>query len=138
MSNPTTERAIIDALITQLEEIDGLHGYAFPTANMHTPFFIPALKVDFNNEWGGRSGIYTGTLLIMTKIGTGTSGGEEMLDYIANTGAKSINAKLEEDITLGGVCVDVRCTGPTSDMSIVMEGEIPIMWQRFLGIEIYV
>lgn len=134
------EYAVLTAVCTTIEsEIPELHGYPFPVANMVTPFFIPSLTANYDDDWKGGIGPWKGQLIIFCKIGTGQSGGRDMLEFTSPIGTKSVHQALITNQTLGGVALNVRSTGPTDDLRIVTDSEgNPLYWSRTMGIEIYV
>lgn len=137
MTNLIAESTLLGGIIDFLEDIDGLHAYPFPVPGMVTPFCIPLLRAEYSAHYEGTSGPWTGSLLVMTKFGDGTSGGYELLDYTSPTGAKSIHAAVLTDTTMGGIAGNVRITGPEDDISLVDGPGGAKYYARRLGIEVY-
>lgn len=108
----TTEWQIVDAMVAELAELTGLHPYHAPEPSMQTPACFPLLDQDFNVDWQGGSGTIDGELMLVTQWVTGLSraGARTLADYAADTGDKSINAKLHNS-TLGGVVKSVQVRG---------------------------
>lgn len=55
-------------------------------------------------------------------------GAQENLDeYMAGSGARSVKQALESDPTLGGACADLRVTGCSGYRQFVFEGRAPLL-----------
>jgi hypothetical protein len=108
----TTEWTILDALVTQLNALTGLHAYHAPEPSMSTPAIFPLFDQDFNVSWDGQSGWIEGDLMLVTQWVPGLSraGAKVLADYAADTGDKSINAAIH-GTTLGGVVKSVHVRG---------------------------
>lgn len=107
-----TEWAILDALVTQLNTLTGLHAYHAPEPAMQTPAVFPLFDQDYNIAWDGGSGTIDGDLMVVTQWVPGLSraGAKVVADYTADSGAKSINAALH-GTSLGGVVQSVHVRG---------------------------
>lgn len=107
-----TEWEIIDALVTELNELTGLHAFHAPEPAMQTPAVFPLFDQDYNIDWNGGSGTIDGDLMVVTQWVPGLSraGARVIADYTADTGAKSINAKLH-GTSLDGLVESIHIRG---------------------------
>lgn len=107
-----TEWTILDALVTELNKLTGLHAFHAPEPNMATPAVFPLFDQDYNIAWDSGSGPIEGELMVVTQWVPGLSraGVRTIADYVADTGAKSINAKLH-GTNLNGVVQSIHVLG---------------------------
>jgi len=107
-----TEWDVLDALVGELKTLTGLHAYHAVEPSMQTPACFPLFDQDFNVDWNGGSGTIDGELMLVTQwvAGLSRAGARTLADYAADTGDKSINAKLHNS-TLGGVVKSVHVRG---------------------------
>lgn len=107
-----TEWTILEALVSELAELTGLHPYAAAEPEMVPPACFPLFDQDFNIDWDKDSGPIDGDLMVVTPWVKGLSraGYRTLADYVADSGTKSINVKLHNS-TLGGVVKAIQVKG---------------------------
>lgn len=136
-----TEHEIVSALVTRLGTLEGLTALHFPEPNMNAVVVFPLLEQDFNTDWGsdtgGNSGPLEGELMVCTPWGAGLSraGAKLLGDYLADSGAKSINQLLHGD-TLGDVVKPIFVRG-MKKLELITFPDGRAYWARALRIKIY-
>jgi len=132
-----TEWDIVHALCEALAELTGLHAYEAPEPSLQTPACFPLLDQDFNVDWQGGSGYIDGELMLITQwvAGLARAGARTLADYAADTGDKSINAKLHAS-SLGGVVKSVQVRG-VSRGEIISMPDGRVYYGRPIRIRIY-
>lgn len=113
-----------------------LHPYLLST--YVTPCGVIFLNAKYNQKFGG--GIQTpvdGRLLVLTKIGTGTSGAQSLDEYLGWGNAKSIPAAIETDSTWNGAWQDTRVLGPASDIFREYEAGSLAYWGQWLEMQLF-
>lgn len=120
---PATVTQVADGLKTRLATISGLRTFSYQPEQMNTPpFAYPELnQVDYHKAFQG--GIVTMSWTIHVVVGrwTDRTAFAALNDYLSYSGAKSIRACLEGDLTLGGVCQTLVLTSG-ADVSSIGEG----------------
>jgi len=136
-----TEYEIVDALVTRLQDLTGLHPYHFPEPEMQSPAAFPlfdqSFNVDFGSDDGGNSGPIDGEIVVCTLWGKGLSraGARTLGDYLADAGEKSINQALHGD-TLGGIVPPIRVKG-VKRVELITFPDGRAYWGRALEVRIY-
>lgn len=108
--------AILDALVTALAGLTGLHAYHVPEPEMVSPAVFPLFDQPYNVDWGsedgGNSGPIDGQLMVVTTWvkGIGRAGAKTLGDYTVDHGDKSISQLLHGS-DLGGAVSSIRVKG---------------------------
>lgn len=105
-----------EALADALADIPDTQISAYRLSNFQTPLLQVAWPDEIDYHQTMRDGTDGWTVIVMAFAGAMSDiGSQKILDqYIPATGAKSVKAALEADITLGGLVDDVTvvsCTG---------------------------
>ncbi len=102
---PATVSQVATGLKTRLATISGLRTYAYQPEQVNPPIAYPVLNsVSFHRAFaGGNVEMYWSIYVIVGRY-TDSRAFNDIDDYLAYSGSKSIRAVLEGDLTLGGVC----------------------------------
>lgn len=102
---PATVSQVAAGLKTRLATISGLRTYAYQPEQVNPPIAYPVLNsVSFHRAFaGGNVEMYWSIYVIVGRY-TDSRAFNDIDDYLAYSGSKSIRAVLEGDLTLGGVC----------------------------------
>lgn len=125
---------VADAIADKLNEIEGLRTYkasATPDSINDLPAIVLLVgQTDYNVTFGGDYDHTLRVILLLSKADT-PSAYRKLFDYIADSGTKSIKAKLEEDDTFGSTC-DTSLVGSNSGAGQTSWGGVPYlssMWE---------
>jgi len=102
---PATVSQVATGLKNRLATISGLRTYAYQPEQVNPPIAYPVLNsVSFHRAFaGGNVEMYWSVFVIVGRY-TDSRAFNDIDDYLAYSGSKSIRAVLEGDLTLGGVC----------------------------------
>lgn len=99
-----TASQVMKGLKDRLATIDGLRAFAYQPSQINTPIGFPVLNsVEFHGAMQGGLVIYDCTVYIIVGRYTDDRAFNDVDDYLAFSGKKSVRAALESDETLGGV-----------------------------------
>jgi hypothetical protein len=102
---PATVSQVAAGLKTRLATISGLRAYAYQPEQLNPPAAYPVLNsVSFHRAFGGGNVEMYWSIYIVVGRYTDSRAFDNIDDYVSYSGAKSIRAVLEGDLTLGGVC----------------------------------
>ena len=124
--------AIRNGLASKLAEITDQTAHPYLQSNPIVPcsyVFADAVTFDVTNAGGLDRVPYTVRVLVGTLDSTAAQ--ELLASYRGRNGAKSIKTKLEEDMTLGGVCHDVTVRSVSPDQLFTFEGGGPYLGADF-------
>jgi hypothetical protein len=99
-------------LQTRLATITGLNAYdrAPGTVTVPAAIVIPG-TIEFDETMARGSDLYTFRVRLLVQRATETYAQEDLDAYLAGSGASSVKAAIEGDISLGGVADWTRVTG---------------------------
>lgn len=104
--------SIRTGLQTRLATITGLNAYDKVPGTVTTPAAFPMPgPIEFDETMGRGSDLYTFKVRLLVQRSTDTYAQEDLDAYLAGSGASSVKAAIEGDITLGGVADWTRVTG---------------------------
>lgn len=102
--------AIANGLKARLATISGLRAYSYQPEQLNPPFGFPVLNsVTYHRTMGMGQAIsqYDWTVFVITGRWVDRVAHKRLDDFLSPTGASSIRAALEGDLTLGGVADDL-------------------------------
>lgn len=121
----TKREAIIQAITTNLGTIPALSGKVFRSR----PYALtraesPAVLIETVSDSPDATmvGVYDWTLVLRIAVITRGSDVTDAADGLADTHVESIHSKLSEDLSLGGLSMDIR---PSSVNFEVLDGDMP-------------
>lgn len=102
---PATVSQVANGLKNRLATIDGLRTYSYQPEQTNPPIAYPVLNsITYHRAFaGGNVEMYWSIYVIVGRY-TDSRAFNDIDDYLAFSGDKSIRATLESDLTLGGVC----------------------------------
>jgi hypothetical protein len=110
---PATISEVKDGLKNAINNVSGLRAFDYQPDQVNPPFAWPTLdNITYHQTGMGSGGVvmnFTVTLVI-NRVSERTA--QEQLDqYMAWEGKKSLRAAIEADRSLGGVCDDLQVNG---------------------------
>jgi len=129
---------VANGVADALAEIEGLRAYkprTMPDGINELPAAVLLIgTTPYNTAFGGEYDHNLRVILLLATADT-PSAYVKLYDYIADSGTKSIKAKLEEDETFGGVC-DTSIVRENSGAGITYWAGIPYLSSEWT-LEIY-
>ncbi len=106
---PATPSQVKDGLKVQIETIPGLRAFDYQPDQVNPPFALPTLnEIRYHQTGMGSGGVVMDfTITIVVGRASERTAQDELDQYTAFSGTKSIRAALEADRTLGGVADDL-------------------------------
>ena len=102
--------AIANGLKVRLATISGLRAYSYQPEQLNPPFGFPVLNsVTYHRTMGMGNATtqYDWTVFVVTGRWVDRVAHKRLDDFLSPTGASSIRAALEGDLTLGGAAADL-------------------------------
>lgn len=102
--------AIANGLKTRLGTITGVRAYSYQPEQLNPPFAFPVLNsVTYHKTMGMGNATtqYDWTVFVVTGRWVDRVAHKRLDDFLSPTGASSIRAALEGDLTLGGAAADL-------------------------------
>lgn len=102
--------AIANGLKTRLQTISGLRAYAYQPEQLNPPFGFPVLNsVTYHRTMGMGNATtqFDFSVYVVTGRWVDRVAHKSLDGFLSPTGASSIRAALEGDLTLGGACSDL-------------------------------
>lgn len=120
---PATASQVLTGLKNRLATISGLRTFSFQPATINPPIGFPVItQVRYHGAMGGGMVIYECSVYVIVGRYSDDRANDDLDDYIAYSGAKSIRAAIEGDETLGGVAQNV-VVASTTDITSVQQAE---------------
>lgn len=120
MGSPTAAR---NGLKTRLETIDGVTGYARPTGTINVPAaVVVAGPIVFDDAMARGSDMLSYTIVLLIADADSDLAQQQLDEYLAGSGARSVKAAIEGEQTLGGVADWTHVRGVTSYGLIEYDG----------------
>ena len=106
---PATPSQVKDGLKVRIETIPGLRAFDYQPDQVNPPFAFPTLnEIRYHQTGMGSGGVVMDfTITIVVGRASERTAQDELDQYTAFSGTKSIRAALEADRTLGGVADDL-------------------------------
>ena len=106
---PATPSQVKDGFKVLIETIPGLRAFDYQPEQVNPPFAFPTLnEIRYHQTGMGSGGVVMDfTITIVVGRASERTAQDELDQYTAFSGAKSIRAALEADRTLDGVCDDL-------------------------------
>ena len=106
---PATPSQVKDGFKLLIENIPGLRAFDYQPEQVNPPFAFPTLnEIRYHQTGMGSGGVVMDfTITIVVGRASERTAQDELDQYTAFSGAKSIRAALEADRTLDGVCDDL-------------------------------
>jgi hypothetical protein len=102
---PASVSGVAIGLQARLATISGLRAYSTQPEQLNPPFAFPILQqIEFHRAMGGGDVVMTWGITAITGRWTDRTAHDLLDGYLSYSGASSIRAALEADLTLGGVC----------------------------------
>ncbi len=123
--------AVAEGLRVRLATISGLRTFAYQPEQLNPPFAYPVLTA-INYHKGMGNGLVSMTWVINVVVGryTDRTANTQLDGYLSYSGATSIRAALEGDLTLGGV-VDNLVVPSGADIRSLSSGEAEFLQVQF-------
>ena len=100
-----TVSQVATGIRTRLATISGLRVFAYQPEQLNPPIAYPVLNsVEFHGAFNGGNVRMTWSVYVVVGRYTDQRAYDDINDFLAYSGAKSIRAAIEGDRTLGGVC----------------------------------
>lgn len=107
---PSSVGGIADGFKTRLATISGLRAYSYQPEQLNPPFAYPQLNsVTYHRTMGMAAAItqFDWTIYVIVGRWVDRTAHAALDAYLSPTGATSIRAAIEGDLTLGGACQDL-------------------------------
>lgn len=121
--------------------IPGLKVHPYFMSTYVTPCAVILLRPQYHKTFSGQILLpLEARILVLTKVGTGTSGAESLDEYIGYGTAKSIPAALSlvtGDPTWDGAWADTKLVGVESDVYRQYEGGSLAYYGQYLSFNLY-
>ncbi len=102
---PATVSQVVTGLKTNLATVSGLRTMTFQPEQLNPPFAYPELTtVTYHKAFGGGDVLMDFTIHVIVGRYTDRTAHATLDSYLSYSGATSIRAALESDLTLGAVC----------------------------------
>ena len=100
-----TVSQVATGLAARLATITGLRTYTYQPEQLNPPFGYPQInRVEYHRAFGGGDVVMDWTVHIVVGRWTDRTAHSLLDDFLSYSGAKSVRAAIEADLTLGGVC----------------------------------
>lgn len=110
---------VVAGLKARLATISGLRTFSFQPPQLNPPVAFPVItQVNYHRAMGGGLVVYDCVVYVIVGRYTDDRAMNDIDDYLAFSGAKSIRAALEGDETLGGVAQSLTVNSSTDISSI--------------------
>lgn len=120
---PATASQVVTGLKNRLSLITGLRTFSFQPSQVNPPVAYPVINsVNYHRAMGGGLVVYDCVVYVITGRYTDDRANDDIDDYLAYSGAKSIRAIIEADETLGGVAQSLTVSS-SSDISSLSQGD---------------
>ena len=114
-----TASQVVAGLKARLATISGLRTFSFQPPQLNPPVAFPVItQVNYHRAMGGGLVVYDCVVYVIVGRYTDDRAMNEIDDYLAFSGAKSIRAALEGDEKLGGVAQSLTVNSSTDISSI--------------------
>ena len=114
-----TASQVVAGLKARLATISGLRTFSFQPPQLNPPVAFPVItQVNYHRAMGGGLVVYDCVVYVIVGRYTDDRAMNDIDDYLAFSGAKSIRAALEGDETLGGVAQSLTVNSSTDISSI--------------------
>jgi hypothetical protein len=101
---PATITQIADGLKTRLATISGLRTFNYQPEQINPPIGFPVLEgIKYHGAFAGGDVVTDWSVVVIVGRYTDARAFVTLDDYLSYSGAKSVRAALEGDLTLGGV-----------------------------------
>jgi len=118
---PGTVSQIATGLQTRLGTISGLRAYSFQPEQLNPPFAFPVLQqVEYHKAMGGGDVVMTWGITAVTGRWTDRTAHTLLDGYLSYSGASSLRAAIEGDLTLGGVASTLVVGSATNITSLTV------------------
>lgn len=102
---PATVSQVADGIKNRLATITGLRAFSYQPEQLNPPFAYPVLNsVDYHGAMAGGRVTMNFTVYVVVGRYTDRTAFATLDNYLSYSGAQSVRACLEGDLTLGGVC----------------------------------
>jgi hypothetical protein len=109
---PATISQVKDGLKTAINTVSGLRAFDYQPDQVNPPFAFPTLDTITYHQTGMNNGgvVMNFTITLIVNRAAERTAQDQLDQYMAWDGVKSVRAAIEADRTLGGVCDDLIVT----------------------------
>jgi len=125
--------AIANGFKTRLATITGVRAYSYQPEQLNPPFAFPILNsVTYHVTMGMGNALtqYDWTIFVVTGRWVDRVAHKRLDDFLSPTGASSIRAAIEGDLTLGGSCQDL-IVGSSANISALEQDDAEYLQVSF-------
>ena len=110
---PATISQVKDGLKTAINNVSGLRAFDYQPDQVNPPFAWPTLDNITYHQTGFQDGgvVMNFTVTLVVNRASERTAQDQLDQYMAWNGAKSLRTAIEADKTLGGVCEDLIVNG---------------------------
>jgi hypothetical protein len=118
-----TATQVLTGLKNRLATISGLRTFSYQPSQINPPIAFPVInQVNYHRAMGGGLVVFDCVVYVIVGRYTDDRANQDLDDYLAFSGAKSLRAAIEADETLGGVAQSLTVASST-DITSVSQGD---------------
>jgi hypothetical protein len=118
-----TASQVLTGLKNRLATIPGLRTFSYQPSQINPPIAFPVInQVNYHRAMGGGLVVFDCVVYVIVGRYTDDRANQDLDDYLAFSGAKSLRAVIEGDETLGGVAQSLTVAS-SSDITSASQGD---------------